>query len=75
MVDITTLQANPIPQTILELQSANKVLGKNNDALKNALIFFGAVGAIYVAYRILTYIQESNGRKNQVQYPDDTASD
>ena len=64
MIDFTTIQANPIPPPIIELQAANSALQGKNKALRNILIVGGVILGIYIADKIITYIKEENERKN-----------
>lgn len=69
MIDFTTIQANPIPPTITELQIANKALQGKNNTLRNILIVGGIIAAIYIGYQIIKLNQEENERKNKGKYP------
>jgi len=69
MIDFTTLQANPIPLTTIELQTANTALQGKNKVLRNVLIMVGAIGAIYLVDKAITYIKEENARKNKGKLP------
>jgi hypothetical protein len=63
MIDFTTLEANPIPPPIVELQQANTNLTTVNKAIKTA-IYIG-VGALtaYVIYRIYKKHKEVEASK------------
>jgi hypothetical protein len=66
MIDFTTLEANPIPPPIVELQQANTNLTTVNRAIKTA-IYIG-VGALtaYVIYRIyIKHKENESNKKNQ----------
>ncbi len=52
MIDFTTLQANPIPHSILELQKTNSGLSNDNKLLRNILIVVTISATIYFAYKI-----------------------
>lgn len=69
MIDFTTIQANPIPPPITELQIANKALQGKNNTLRNILIVGGIIAAIYVGYQIIKLNQENNERENKGKYP------
>lgn len=69
MIDFTTIQANPIPLPIVELQSANTLLKGENKTLRNALIVGGVIVALYFGDKIITYIKKENERKNKNQFP------
>ena len=52
MIDFTTLQANPIPHSIIELQKANSGLTNDNKLLRNVLIVVAITATIYFVYKI-----------------------
>lgn len=60
MIDFTTIQANPIPPPILELQTANKALQGNNKVLRNVLIVGGLITAVFIWYQINKNKQEED---------------
>ena len=66
MIDFTTIQANPIPLPIIELQKVNTTLQGKNYILRNVLIM---VGVIYIVDKAITYIKEENARKNKGKLP------
>lgn len=63
MIDFTTLEANPIPPPIVELQQANTNLTTVNKAIKTAI--YVGVGALtaYVIYRIYKKLKEDEASK------------
>ena len=66
MIDFTTIQANPIPPPIVELQKANTNLTTENKAVKK-FIYIG-VGALaaYIVYKIYKKHKENEAiKKNQ----------
>jgi uncharacterized membrane protein YebE (DUF533 family) len=65
MIDFTTIQANPIPPSIFELQRANSSLKMENETLKTAIIIGVGVLAIYVAYQIYNKYKEDEAKKHQ----------
>jgi|GEM_PF-1716637 hypothetical protein len=69
MIDFTTIQANPIPLPIIELQTANTALQGENKILRNVLIIVGVIGAIYIVDKAITYKKEENARKNKGKLP------
>ncbi|MFO0357335.1 MAG: hypothetical protein ACK50A_10285 [Sphingobacteriaceae bacterium] len=69
MIDFTTIQANPIPPPIIELQTANSTLQGKNKALRNILIVGGVLLGIFIADKVITYIKEENERKNKNKFP------
>lgn len=69
MIDFTTIQANPIPPPITELQIANKALQGKNNTLRTILIVGGIIAAIYIGYQIIKLNQEENERKNKGKHP------
>ena len=63
MIDFTTLEANPIPPPIVELQQANTNLTTVNKAIKTA-IYVGVGGlALYLIYRIYKKLKEDEASK------------
>lgn len=65
MIDFTTIQANPIPPTIIDLQAANSALQLENRALRNILIIGGVILGIYITDKVIKYIKEEKERKNK----------
>ena len=65
MVDFTTIQANPIPLSILELQSTNSALQIENEVLINCLIAGGFALGLFVAHKIITSIDAENETKRK----------
>ena len=66
MVDFTTIQANPIPLSIFELQNTNSALKVDNKVLRSILIVGGVIISLYVAHKIITHLKaenESNDKK------------
>ena len=66
MIDFTTIQANPIPLQIVELQKANANLTTENKTIKT-FIYIG-VGALaaYLVYRMYKKHKEDEAsKKNQ----------
>ena len=63
MIDFTTIQANPIPLPIVELQKANANLTTENKAIKT-FIYIG-VGALaaYIVYRMYKKHKEDEDNK------------
>ncbi len=63
MIDFTTIQANPIPLPIVELQKANANLTTENKAIKKFIyIGFGALAA-YIVYRMYKKHKEDEANK------------
>ena len=64
MIDFTTIQANPIPLPIIELQKANANLTTENKTIKT-FIYIG-VGALaaYIVYRMYKKRKEDEANKN-----------
>ena len=63
MIDFTTLEANPIPPPIVELQQANTNLTTVNKAIKTAIYLgFGALTA-YIVYKM--YIKHKEDEANK----------
>ncbi len=62
MIDITTLQVNPIPPTILELQNLNTNITNENKVLRNIIIGVTVVAILTVANEIYKQIQFNNER-------------
>lgn len=52
MIDFTTIQANPVPPPIVELQKANANLTTENKAFKTAIYIGVGVLAAYLIYRM-----------------------
>jgi len=69
MIDFTTLQANPIPLSIIALQKANTTLQVKNNTLRNVLIVVGVFGLLYFGDKVIIYLQEENARKNKGMFP------
>lgn len=69
MVDITKIQLNPIPPSILELQTTNKILVGKNSVLTDILIIGGAITVVFVGGIIIDYIKEKNAREFKNQFP------
>ncbi|MBK9284099.1 MAG: hypothetical protein IPM51_07230 [Sphingobacteriaceae bacterium] len=69
MIDFTTIQANPIPPPIIELQAANSALQGKNKALNAILIVGGVLLGMFIADKVITYIKEENERKNKNKFP------
>ncbi len=69
MIDFTTIQANPIPISTIELQTANTTLQRKNKVLRNVLIMVGTIGAIYLVAKAITNIKEENARKDKGKLP------
>lgn len=69
MIDFTTIQANPIPPPIIELQAANSALKGKNKALNAILIVGGVLLGMFIADKVITYIKEENERKNKNKFP------
>ena len=63
MIDFTTLQANPIPPAIFELQNANASLTAENKALKTAIQIGLGLLASYIIYRIYKKHKEDEANK------------
>jgi hypothetical protein len=63
MIDFTTLQANPIPNSILELQKENSGLTNSNKLLKNVLIVVAISATIYFVYKIHVLDKENEIQK------------
>jgi hypothetical protein len=58
MVDFTTIQVNPIPLPIIELQKANSNLQGDNKFLRNILIGLAVGGVILIGYNMYKKITE-----------------
>lgn len=52
MIDFTTIQANPIPLPIVELQKANANLTTENKSIKTIIYIGIGVLAVYIIYRM-----------------------
>ena len=65
MIDFTTIQANPIPPLIIDLQAANSALKIENRALRNILIIGGVLLGIFITDKVIKYIKEENQRKTR----------
>jgi hypothetical protein len=62
MIDFTTLQANPIPPTILEMQNENLVLQGKKMILEKIIYGIITVGVITIIYNI---IKDAESRKTE----------
>ena len=72
MIDFTTLQANPIPLAIMDLQAANVKLENQNNTLRNIVIAGSVIAALYFGDKLLSYLKNKNEqRNNQIQLPRD----
>jgi hypothetical protein len=72
MIDLTTLQANPIPLAIMDLQAANVKLENQNNTLRNIVIAGSVIAALYFGDKLLSYLKNKNEqRNNQIQLPRD----
>lgn len=66
MIDFTTIQANPIPPPIVELQKANTNLTTENKAFKTAIYIGVGALAAYIIYRMYKKHKEDEAnQKNQ----------
>ena len=70
MIDFTTIQANPIPPAIVELQKANTNLTTENKAIKTAIYISAAVLMGYLVYRIYKKNKEDEAN-NKSQFSRD----
>jgi hypothetical protein len=62
MIDFTTLQANPIPPPILELQNENLMLQGKKMILEKIIYGIITVGVITLIYNI---IKDAESRKTE----------
>jgi hypothetical protein len=69
MVDITRLQLNPIPESILMLQTTNKVLARKNSILTGILIIGCSITLAVIAEKIINHYKEENLIKIKKQLP------
>lgn len=66
MIDFTTIQANPIPPPIVELQKANANLTNENKAFKRFVYIGVGIIALYAIYKIYKRHEENDtNEKNQ----------
>jgi uncharacterized membrane protein YebE (DUF533 family) len=66
MIDFTTIQANPIPPPIVELQKANANLTTENKAFKTAIyIGVGALAAYFIYKMYKKHKEDETSKKNQ----------
>lgn len=63
MIDFTTIQANPIPLPIIELQKANANLTTENKAIKRAIYIGVGALAAYIVYRMYKKYKEDEANK------------
>ena len=63
MIDFTTIQANPIPPPIIELQKANANLTTENKAIKRAIYIGVGALAAYIVYRMYKKYKEDEANK------------
>jgi len=60
-IDLRTIEINPIPQPVIELQNTNSNLQRNNKLLTQLLIVGGvAIAVILVAAVIDNYLKDKN---------------
>ena len=64
MIDFTTIQANPIPPPIIELQTVNTSLQGENNVLRNILFFGIVLLVIFNVDKVLTNLKEERKQKN-----------
>jgi len=64
MIDFTTLQANPIPFPIIELQKTITTIQEKNNNLRNVLRVVAVLVVLYIGDKVITYIKKENARKN-----------
>ena len=64
MVDLSTVQLNPIPKPIIELQKANSELTRDNKLLRNVLIALVIVAGACLIIKVHKNSKE-NDRKPQ----------
>jgi hypothetical protein len=69
MIDITKIQLNPIPPSIIELQTAQTTLQENNNILRNILIVGGVLTLLYFGDKIIAYFQEETELIDKKSYP------
>jgi hypothetical protein len=63
MIDFTTIQANPIPLQIVELQKANVNLTTENKTVKTFIYIGVGVLAAYIVYRMYKKYKEDEANK------------
>jgi hypothetical protein len=63
MIDFTTIQANPIPLPIVELQKANTNLTTENKAVKTVIYIGVGALAAYIVYRMYKKNKEDEANK------------
>lgn len=63
MIDITTIQANPIPENIFKLQTANSKISSENKIMKNIFIAIVIAGVIIIGYHIIKKNKERENDK------------
>ena len=63
MIDFTTIQANPIPLPIVELQKANASLTNENKAIKTVIYIGVGALAAYIVYRMYQKNKEDEANK------------
>lgn len=65
MVDITTIQVNPIPPPIQELQKMNTALNSENKLLRKIIIVTSIIVVLTVANEIHKQIKYKNERNRK----------
>jgi hypothetical protein len=71
MIDFTTLQANPIPLAIMDLQAVNVKLENQNNTFRNVLIAGSVLAALYFGDKLICYLKKKNEQRNNVKLPRD----
>ena len=66
MIDITTIQTFPVAPSLSQLQTTNNMLTKNNEQIKTALKFIGAIAGAYIVYRVIKSIYEDDRTENEL---------
>lgn len=64
MVDITKVQLNPIPQSILELQEQNVMLQGKNNVFEKVIFGLITAGVITLIYFVIKTADTRNNKKD-----------
>lgn len=58
MIDLTTIQLNPVAPDIIELQAVNSNLKSENNVFRNILIIAGVGLVLFIGYQLFIKSEE-----------------
>jgi len=59
MIDFTTVQLNPIPPSVVNLQNQNMALQKENTSFRAILIFGGVILGLFITIEVIKKLEET----------------